>query len=160
MKKTFVLTIAMMAIGFAQAQTTSTTTPATTVTAPPVVPKDIAKTLEFTNDSYDFGKIAAGKPTKFELSIKNISKEPVTLKNVQAGCGCTTPEFEKDKTFGPGETIKVILGFNGNANGPFSKSVTLYFSDEMTKYATFKGDAYQVPATPAPTNTGTQVMKP
>lgn len=82
------------------------------------------------------------------------------MKNVQAGCGCTTPEFEKDKTFGPGESIKVTLGFNGGANGPFNKSVTLYFSDEMTKYATFRGDAYQVPATTAPENAGTKEMKP
>ena len=157
MKKTFLLSIALMAIGFAQAQTTSTST-STTVTAPPTVPKDIIKTLEFTNDAFDFGKIPAGKPTKYELTIKNISKESVTLKNVTVGCGCTTPEYEKDKTFGPGETIKVTLGFSGNANGPFSKFATLYFSGDMQKQVTFKGDAYQVPATPAPTNTGTQMI--
>ncbi|MDI9364819.1 MAG: DUF1573 domain-containing protein [Flavobacterium sp.] len=157
MKKNFVLAIAMMAIGFAQAQTTPTTTPAT-VTAPPVVPKDIAKTLEFTNDAFDFGKIPTGKAIEYELTIKNISKEAVILKNVSVGCGCTTPKYEKDKSFGPGETIKVTLGFNGNANGPFSKSATLYFNDDMTKPVTFRGDAYQPPTTPA--NTGTQVMKP
>jgi Protein of unknown function (DUF1573) len=159
MKKTFVLALAIMAIGFAQAQATSTTNTPTVVT-PPAVPKDVNKTLEFTNDAYDFGKIPSGKPTKYELQIKNISKESVTLKRVEAGCGCTTPEYEKDKTFAPGETIKVTLGFNGGANGAFSKFVTLYFSDDMSKQVTFKGDAYQVPTAPAPANTGTQVMKP
>ncbi len=159
MKKTLFLAATLLVIGFANAQTASTATPQT-VSAPATIAKDIAKTLEFTNDAFDFGKIPAGKPTKYELSIKNISKEAVILKNVTAGCGCTTPEFEKDKTFAPGETIKVTLGFNGGANGAFSKSVTLYFSDDMTKYATFKGEAYQVPVTPAPANTSTQVMKP
>lgn len=159
MKKTFFLAAALLVIGFAEAQTASTATPQT-VSVPATLPKDIAKTLEFTNDAYDFGKIPAGKPTNYELSIKNISKEPVTLKNVEAGCGCTTPEFDKNKTFAPGETIKVKLGFNGGANGLFSKFVTLYFSDDMTKQVTFKGDAYQVPVTPAPVNTGTQEMKP
>ena len=159
MKKFFVSAVAFLSIGFAQAQTSSTT-PTSTVAAPPVVPKDVAKTLEFTNDTYDFGKIPAGKPTEYELTIKNISKEPVTLKNVSVGCGCTTPKYEKDKSFGPGETIKITLGFNGGANGPFTKFATLFFNDDMQKQVTFKGDAYQVPATPAPANTGTQVMKP
>jgi hypothetical protein len=154
MKKNLLLAIAIMAIGFAQAQTTAT------VIAPATVAKDINKMLEFTNDNYDFGKIPAGKPTKYELQIKNISTEKVTIKKVEVGCGCTTPEYEKDKTFAPGETIKVMLGFSGNANGPFSKTATLYFSDDLVKPVTFKGDAYQVPETPAPANTATQKMKP
>ena len=153
MKRTFFLAIAILAIGFTQAQTTAT------VIAPTVITKDINKMLVFTNDAYDFGKIPAGKPTKYELEIKNISNEKITLKKVEVGCGCTTPEYEKDKTFSPGETIKVTLGFSGNANGPFSKSATLYFSDDLTKPVTFKGDAYQVPVTPAPTNPATEKIK-
>ncbi len=159
MKKSLSLIIAVLAIGFTQAQSTATVTPST-VTAPATVAKDVNKTLQFTNDAYDFGKIPSGKPTKYELTIKNISNEKVTLKNVQVGCGCTTPEYEKDKTFAPGETIKVTLGFSGNVVGNFSKYATLFFSDDLSKQVTFKGDAYQVPATPAPANTGTQVMKP
>ena len=153
MKKKFLLAIAIMAFGFAQAQTT------TTVMAPATVAKDINKMLQFTNEAYDFGKIPAGKPTKYELQIKNISNENVTLKKVEVGCGCTTPEYEKDKTFAPGETIKVTLGFSGIANGPFSKSATLFFSDDLVKPVTFKGDAFQVPVTPAPANPTTEKMK-
>ncbi len=157
MKKMLTLVVAVLAISFAQAQTTSTNTP--TVTPPATVAKDVNKVLQFTNDAYDFGKIPSGKPTKYELTIKNVSNESVTLKNVQVGCGCTTPEYEKDKTFAPGETIKVTLGFSGNVVGNFSKYATLFFSDNLSKQVTFKGEAYQVPATPAPANTTTQVIK-
>lgn len=153
MKKNFLLAIAIMAIGFAQAQTTAT------VMAPPTVVKDINKVLQFTNEAYDFGKIPAGKPTKYELQIKNTSSDTITLQKVEVGCGCTTPEYVKDKKFGPGETVSVTLGFSGNANGPFSKFATLYFSDGLSKQVTFKGDAFQVPETPAPANPATQKMK-
>ena len=153
MKKPLFLMIAVLVIGFAQAQTSAT------VMAPATVAKDINKMLQFTNDAYDFGKIPAGKPTKYELQIKNISNEKITLKKVEVGCGCTTPEYEKDKTFLPGETIKITLGFSGIANGAFSKTATMYFSDDLIKPVTFKGDAYQVPETPAPANPATQKMK-
>ena len=155
MKRTFFLAIAILAIGFAQAQTETTT-----ITVPATFAKDINKMLVFTNDVYDFGKIAAGKPTKYELQIKNVSSDTITLKKVEVGCGCTTPEYEKDKRFAPNETIKVTLGFNGNANGPFNKFATIYFDNELlSKQVTFKGDAYQVPETPAPANPTTQKMK-
>ena len=153
MKKTFFLMIATLAIGFTQAQTT------TSVIAPAAIAKDINKMLVFTNDAYDFGKIPAGKPTKYELQIKNISTDTITLQKVEVGCGCTTPEYEKDKRFAPGETVYITLGFSGNANGPFSKYATIYFSDGVSKQVTFKGDAYQVPETPAPANTTTQKIK-
>lgn len=154
MKKIFFLVIAISAITVIHAQTTTQT-----VNAPATIVKDVNKILQFTNDAFDFGKIPAGKPTKYELQIKNISNEKIILKKVEVGCGCTTPEYEKDKTFGPGETIKITLGFSGNANGPFSKSATLFFNDDISKQVTFKGDAYQVAEIPAPANTATQKMK-
>ncbi len=153
MKKQLFLMIAVLAIGFAQAQTTAT------VMAPATVAKDINKMLQFTNDAYDFGKIPAGKPTKYEVQVKNISNDVISLQKVEAGCGCTTPEYEKDKRFAPGETVNVTLGFSGVANGPFSKVATLYFSDGLQKVVTFKGDAFQVPVTPAPANPTTEKMK-
>lgn len=154
MKKILFLAVAVAAITLTQAQTTTQV-----VNAPATIVKDINKMLQFTNDAFDFGKIPAGKPTKYELQIKNISNEKMTIKKVEVGCGCTTPEYEKDKTFAPGETIKITLGFSGNANGPFSKFATLFFNDDLSKQVTFKGDAYQVVETPAPTNPATQKMK-
>ncbi len=153
MKRMFFLMIVVFAIGFTQAQTTAT------VTAPATIAKDINKMLVFTNEAFDFGKIPAGKPTKYDVKIKNTSNDTLTLQKVEVGCGCTTPEYEKDKRIAPGETVNVTLGFNGIANGPFSKFATIYFSEGLQKQVTFKGDAYPVPVTPAPANPATEKMK-
>ncbi len=75
------------------------------------------------------------------------------------GCGCTTPEYEKNKRFASGETVKITLGFNGGTQGAFSKSATLYFSGGLQKVVTFKGETFTAPETPAPTNGAVQKMK-
>ena len=146
MKRIALILTAFLAMHLAKAQTAT-------------APKDINKVFEFTNADYDMGKIPYGKPLKYDVMIKNIGLDSVTLENVQAGCGCTTPEFEKGKRFGPGQTIKITLGFNGNNMGMFSKVATIYFSGGMSKIVTFKGESYTVPATPTPANTNTEKVK-
>jgi hypothetical protein len=106
-------------------------------------PVDIAKVLKFTNDNYDMGKIAFGKPTEFTVSIQNISNYNISLDNVMVGCGCTTPKYTKDQVILPGATATVVLGFNGSAVGNFSKSATIFFSGNLTKAVTFHGEGVQ-----------------
>ena len=116
---------------------------------------DINKVFEFTNDNYDFGKIVGGKPVEYIVTIKNISKEEATLTNVQVTCGCTTPKYEANKKFAPGESVQVTLGFNGGSPGqatPFTKSVNITLNSTLTKSVTFKGETYVAPAEPAPAN--------
>lgn len=155
--KKFTLIAAVLFMGFAANAQQTTTTPAQEKAQPQ--PKDITKVLEFKNAEYDFGKIPFGKPAEYELMIKNISNDSVTLDRVQAGCGCTTPKYEANKKFGPGESVKVTLGFNGGTDGQFSKTVTLYFSDNMSRIVTFKGETYKTPDTSAPANGGVEKMK-
>ena len=62
MKKVFITVLMFIAVLAVKAQTNST---------PAQV--DVAKVLKFTNDNYDMGKIAFGKPTEFTVSIQNIS---------------------------------------------------------------------------------------
>ncbi len=131
--------------------------------AAPAPPVDVNKLFEFKNDAFDFGKIPAGKAAKYDLFIKNISKETAELTLVQPGCGCTTPEYEAKKKFAPGETVKVTLGFNGGAPGsgtPFSKSVTVTLNSNVTKVVTFKGETYPVPTESAPANGSIDKLKP
>lgn len=156
--KKFTIIAAALFIGFsANAQQATTKAPAQETAQPQ--PKDITKVLEFKNADYDFGKIPFGKPAEYELLIKNISHDSVTLDRVQVGCGCTTPKYEANKKFGPGETVKVTLGFNGGTDGAFTKTVTIYFSDNMSKVVTFKGETYKTPDTSAPANGGVEKMK-
>ena len=133
------------------------------VAAPAPVLVDPNKDFEFKNDAYDFGKIAAGKPAKYELFIKNISKETQELTLVQPGCGCTTPEYQQGQKIAPGESAKVSLGYNGGAPGsgsPFSKSVTVTLKGHSPKVVTFRGETYAVPTESAPANKATETLKP
>ena len=68
MKKIFITVLMFLAVLAVKAQTN--TTPAQV---------DIAKVLKFTNDNYDMGKIAFGKPTEFTVSIQNISNYNIKL---------------------------------------------------------------------------------
>jgi hypothetical protein len=146
MKRIAFLLFAFLVMNIAKAQTANAS-------------KDVNKLFEFTNADYNMGKIPYGKPLKYDVTIKNVGIDTATLENVQAGCGCTTPEFEKGKKFGPGETIKITLGFNGNNMGMFSKVATIYFNGGLSKIVTFKGEAFTETAAPAATNTSTEKVK-
>lgn len=76
--------------------------------AAPAPPVDVNKLFEFKNDAYDFGKIPAGKAAKYDLFIKNISKETAELTLVQPGCGCTTPEYEAKKNLHQANQLKLL----------------------------------------------------
>ena len=104
---------------------------------------DITKLLKFTNDNYDMGKIKFGKTIEYTVDIQNISNYNISLDNVMAGCGCTTPKFTKDQMLTPGAHANVVLGFNGTAMGPFSKSATLFFSGNLTKTVSCQGEGVQ-----------------
>ena len=107
---------------------------------------DVSKSLEFKNDQFDFGKIPYGKPAEYNILAKNTGMDSVTISNVQVGCGCTTPKYEKGKKYGPGETLIITIGFNGNSMGSFSKAATLSFNNgAFNKQVTFKGETYTAP---------------
>jgi len=148
MKKAVFVLLAFLATGFVKAQSPT---------------PDVDKSFAFTNIPYNFGKIPYGKPTEYEVTIKNLTKDTAVLDNVTAGCGCTTPKFEKGKKIAPGQTIKITLGFNGSVMGSFTRSITIYLNLKgvaLTKPATFQGETYTVPETPAPANKAVEKLKP
>jgi len=134
MKKSLFIIMMFFAFVPVFAQTTPTTSQ---------VQKDINKVLKFTNDNYNMGTIPYGKPTEFVVTIENISAAPVTLNNVQVSCGCTTPKFQAGAIITPGQKTTVTLGFNGSAMGNFSKSATIFLSDNLIKTVSFSGVGVQ-----------------
>ncbi|HVZ25061.1 MAG TPA: DUF1573 domain-containing protein, partial [Sediminibacterium sp.] len=79
----------------------------------------LSRILKFTNDSYEFGKIPMGKTASYIVRITNIGKDTMVLQQVHAGCGCTTPEFQPNQSFVPGQTVEVKISFNGSVRGEF-----------------------------------------
>jgi uncharacterized protein DUF1573 len=121
---------------------------------------DITKVVQFNELDHDFGKIPYGKPAKFDLNMKNISNDSITIEDVKVGCGCTTPEFPDNKgPFAPSQNFKVVIGFNGYTEGPFNKVVTVYFKGGLSQLIKFHGEGYKTPDNPAPNNAGVQQLK-
>ncbi|MBX3255964.1 MAG: DUF1573 domain-containing protein [Chitinophagaceae bacterium] len=146
MMKLFLLLIAVFAGGAVQAQQ---------AVKPAVAGRDV---LILKETKYDFGKIPQGKPVTHIFEISNTGKEPLAVENVQASCGCTTPEWNRDP-IAPGGTKKITVGYNAAAFGPFEKAITVFYNGGQTKQFFIKGEVWQTPADPAPANASIQLLK-
>lgn len=112
MKRLFFLLalVAMTKIGFGQQ-------------AAPITIGDNA-VFEWTAQVHDFGKIKQGVPVSHEFKFTNKGKVPLIIANVQASCGCTTPDWSKD-AIPPGQTGFIKATFSAASPGAFDKTVTV-----------------------------------
>jgi len=108
--------------------------------------------------SFDFGKIAQGRPVTHVFKVTNNSKEVIHLENVQASCGCTTPEWSREP-IQPGATTDIKVGYNAALEGTFSKTVTIIYNNNQTKTLVITGNVYKGPATSAPVNASLSLLK-
>ena len=133
------------------AQSTAAKTPSNAIIAP-------AEILKLKEPGFEFGKIPQGRPVLHVFEIVNTGKEPLLLENVQASCGCTTPEWSRD-AIAPGATASIKVGYNAYAEGHFNKTVTIFYNNGQTKALTISGEVYKLPASAAPENASVQFLK-
>lgn len=115
------------------------------------------KALIFRESAVDFGKIPQGKPVIHYFEWKNNSSKPLSVTDVQASCGCTTPEWERSAVQ-PGQTAKIKVGYNAEGEGPFEKTILVVAGQEQTTLV-IRGNVYPTPATSAPLNPSTTLFK-
>jgi len=115
--------------------------------------------LIFTQLEHDFGKIPQGKPVTYVFEITNTGKTPLKLDNVQASCGCTTPEWDKVNLIPAGSKGKITVGYNAAAEGSFNKPITITYNSTQTRQITIKGEVWKTPAASAPINAGLNDLK-
>ena len=125
---------------------------ATTATAAP------SESLTLKETAFDFGKIPQGKPVTHIFEFINTSDKPFALENVQASCGCTTPEWTKD-TVEAGATSSIKVGYNAANEGPFTKQVNITYNGNQTKQIIIKGEVWKTPETSAPVNNSLTSLK-
>lgn len=118
----------------------------------------VAEVLQLKENRYDFGKIQQNRPVTHIFQIVNTGKEPVKLDNVQASCGCTTPEWSRDP-IQPGATATIKVGYNAAAEGPFSKTISVQYNGNQTSTIIITGTVYKGPATSAPINSSLSLLK-
>jgi hypothetical protein len=117
-----------------------------------------ADMLQLKENSHNFGKIPQGRPAVYTFEVLNNGSTSLKLDNVQASCGCTTPEWSRD-AIEAGGTTKIRVGYNAYAEGPFTKTVTIVYNTNMTKTLTISGEVYKAPVTSAPENQSLQLLK-
>jgi hypothetical protein len=81
--------------------------------------------IEFENNTYDFGELYFGGNGTCEFVFKNEGKEPLILLNVRTTCGCTVPEWP-DKPVKEGETGIIRVSYDTYRVGAFTKAITVY----------------------------------
>ena len=161
MKKIFTLFLAAFFLSAVNAQQLSTAAPAKPVT----VTTDAANITQADNllflkeTEFDFGKIPQGKPVTHIFEVVNKGNTDLKISNVHASCGCTTPEWEKDKVVAPGGSTKITVGYNAAAEGPFTKFITVSYNDTQSKQITIKGEVWKTPGSSAPENKGLNDLK-
>jgi hypothetical protein len=150
MKRMFLVLLAFSAFTAAKAQNA---TPATTTAQNPV-----PEALEIRETEHDFGQIPQGKPVYYYFEIVNKTNMPLKLDNVQASCGCTTPEWNKEP-IPAGATDKIRVGYNAANEGHFEKFITITYNGSQTKQIRIKGNVWKAPAGSAPVNPSIQFLK-
>jgi hypothetical protein len=114
--------------------------------------------IQLKENSHNFGKIPQGRPAVYTFEIVNTGATALKLDNVQASCGCTTPEWSHDP-IDAGATAKIKVGYNAYAEGPFTKTVTIIYNTNQTKTLTISGEVYKMPVSSAPENSSVQLLK-
>jgi hypothetical protein len=84
----------------------------------------VTPVIEWTNKTYDFGKIPKGKPVTAEFQFKNPSLVPLIINSVKPSCGCTVADYPKEPV-APQKSGTIRVTFNAANTGFFQKSVVV-----------------------------------
>jgi len=142
------ITTALLFLGVAWvagAQTTQTTT------------TPVNDVLQIKEMEHDFGKIPQGKPVYFFFEVQNTGTTALKLDNVQASCGCTTPEWNHE-AIPAGAADKIKVGYNAATEGYFEKFITITYNGSQ-KQIKIKGTVWKAPVGSAPANASIQILK-
>jgi hypothetical protein len=154
MKRIFVfLTMALVTGSGLVAQKHPRPVSAASMVAP--APQEVIDLKELT---FDFGKIPQGRPVTHHFELVNKGKAPLMLDNVQASCGCTTPEWS-EAPIASGASSVIKVGFNAASEGHFTKTITITYNSGMVKTFTISGEVYPSPTTSAPLNASLSLLK-
>jgi hypothetical protein len=145
MKKIFTVFLAVSAYFFSYAQAGNANT-------------QPAEVLIFKQTEFDFGKIPQGRPVYHSFEIVNSGSVPLKLDNVQASCGCTTPEWSQEP-IAPGAKSVIKVGYNSASEGPFDKFITITYNTTQVKQIRIKGQVWKAPEGAGPANTPVEFLK-
>lgn len=137
--KTILLSFALLSVGFvscnseqnqAQTEETSQTTGTTQTPVSNELSGKMPKIVFADKGVHDFGTIEEGQVVEKEFKFKNDGQFPLIINNIQASCGCTTPEWPR-QPIEPGQESAIKVQFNSTGkHGVQNKTVTVYANTE------------------------------
>jgi hypothetical protein len=87
-------------------------------------------TLKFNKLEHFFGAIKLESENDCEFLVTNTGKKPLVIENVQASCGCTTPQ-KPEKPIEPGKSDVIKVHFKPSSEGKgVEKTVTVTANTE------------------------------
>ena len=83
--------------------------------------------MTFDSAEYDFGKVNEGDKVTGEFTYTNTGKSDFIITAAKASCGCTVPEYDRNKPIKPGEkgSLKFVFDTHGKPENQH-KSITIY----------------------------------
>ena len=102
-----------------------------------------------------------GGPIAYDFKFKNTGDQPIVIQNVQASCGCTTPDWTKTPV-APGASGFIKAQYNPLGRpGQFNKSLTITSNaTEGSTVVFIKGNVIPDVAPAAPAEGATPTVTP
>lgn len=85
--------------------------------------------IVFENTVYDFGSMNKGSKATCEFTFTNKGKKHLIINQVHPVCACTEVEWSK-KPIAPGEVGRILVTYNTQLMGGFSKAITVHSNAE------------------------------
>jgi len=99
--------------------------------------------FNWSQTTYDFGKVKVNNPVTHEFSFINVGEVPLVITSVQASCGCTVAKYTKDPV-SPGSSGFVTATYSAAKVGVFTKTVTVNANTEAgSVQLTIKGEVVE-----------------
>jgi hypothetical protein len=86
--------------------------------------------MSFTKAEHDFGTIEQGAAQETVFEFTNTGNAPLIITDARSSCGCTVPEYPKNKPIAPGETGELLVKFNGSGQNQVTKTITVTANTE------------------------------
>ncbi|NHF57877.1 DUF1573 domain-containing protein [Flavobacteriaceae bacterium TP-CH-4] len=86
--------------------------------------------MTFEKQEHDFGTIDQGTPQETIFAFTNTGNGPLIITDAKSSCGCTVPEYPKNKAIAPGEKGELLVKFNGSGQNQVTKTITITANTE------------------------------
>jgi hypothetical protein len=91
-------------------------------------PRATASNITFSSITHDFGGVLDANTYVTTFPFMNTGDGMLTIQEVKASCGCTTPALVK-KVFNPGEASQIEVSFKPKGSGRQAKRITVFSND-------------------------------